>query len=127
MSKQRKEKRCSLLEPKTNNQVVKRNSIGKCSNQSTNTSQSLNLHNREQRKGVVHLSEKIPLKEDYNPPEYEERLTCYNCEKFANGIREIGDGGRTKFTKKFWWLCPDCFKKLILGAKRKEKERVEFT
>jgi len=74
---------------------------------------------------VFHLTEKIPLEEDYDPPDYREKLTCYNCEKFASSIREIGNGGRVKFAHKFWWLCPECFKKLILKEKR--KERVEFT
>jgi len=69
----------------------------------------------------------IPQEENYGDPFPDKDLTCYNCNRYKNGVREIGDGGRTRFARKFWWLCPECFKKLILKNSENAKEVVQFT
>jgi hypothetical protein len=71
------------------------------------------------------LSEEIPQKEDYRFPFLSGDLKCYYCGRFERDVREICNRGREKFSQKFWWLCPNCFNKLIL--KRTIKEKVEFT
>jgi hypothetical protein len=70
------------------------------------------------------LTEKIPLSEDYKLPIYGENYRCYNCNTFGDNVREIKGNGRTIFKERFWWLCPNCFKKLIID--RLFKEKVNF-
>lgn len=68
------------------------------------------------------MTKEIPRKENYGVPFLNRDFRCYNCNQFTSGIREIGE---RRFAYKFWWLCPECFKKLIL--KNIEKEKVIFT
>ena len=72
------------------------------------------------------MNKKIPLPEDYKLPFYSPEFRCYHCGIFGLPVKEIKDDGIAKFAYKFWWLCPKCFKKLIID-RIDEKIKVCFT
>lgn len=70
------------------------------------------------------MNEQIPDKKEYSLPYLYSRLICTNCNCCEEGTRRLKRDVRKKFDVKLFWLCPKCFKKIILN---KGKEQVNFT
>lgn len=72
------------------------------------------------------MNKQIPNKKEYSLPLLIQYLVCTNGSCPYNGVnvRQLRISLRKKYDGKYAYLCPECFKKLIL---KKDKEKVSFT
>jgi hypothetical protein len=66
----------------------------------------------------------IPHAKEYSLPYLSSRLICTNCDCRGERVRRLKREHRKVTDYKLFWLCPKCFKKMILD---KGREEVEFT
>lgn len=64
-----------------------------------------------------------PHEGEYSEPK-KYPLCCTNshCKYYGLEVRELNSNLHGKYGVEFYWLCPKCFKKLVIL----EKEKVEF-
>ena len=82
------------------------------------------LYGKNAKRGSTIHMKQIPNEDEYSKPYQSCYLRCTDCNYLGKGVRRLKDFDRNNQEPKFYWLCPKCFKKVILGRGREE---VEFT